>query len=417
MQSPERLKGNSSLARQILSHQAVSLREMGLSVLPIGAEKRPTLQTWKHLQTAPANLETVRRWFSNPAAVGIGIILGAISGDLVARDFDESDSYRRWADAFSDLAAQLPTAKTRRGYHVYARIPGCQFLPLDDGELRAGGNHYVIAPPSILSEQSAYSWVIPLNALETVPILNVDQSGFGHSWRNALPSHDSLHPGDLTERAEPPEEYRGGLRNTEEDGSHSGGVSSDLLQLNLADYIRRAISATCPKTEGQRNNCLFEFARWLKSRPEFADADASAMEPFLRQWYDQALPFVGTKDFDETRGDFIRSYRRVRFPKGQSPLDSAFLRAQTAAPPAMSLRYEDPRKQQLAALCRELQRTSQPAPFFLSCRTVANLFNISHQSANTWLFVLEQDQILTVDTRGTRGTGGKATRFRYIGGE
>jgi hypothetical protein len=50
---------------------------------------------------------------------------------------------------------------------------------------------------------------------------------------------------------------------------------------------------------------------------------------------------------------------KVKVLIGQSPLDEASKRASATAPPHLALRYQDPRKRQLAALCRELQSASQ----------------------------------------------------------
>jgi hypothetical protein len=107
----------------------------------------------------------------------------------------------------------------------------------------------------------------------------------------------------------------------------------------------------------------------------------------------------------------------VKVPIGQSPLNEAFKRASATAPPQSALRYEDPRKRQLAALCRELQSASQSNPFYLSCRSVEKLIGISYQLANKWLYMLTIDRLIQVETPGTSGPGGKATRYRYIGGE
>jgi biotin operon repressor len=82
-----------------------------------------------------------------------------VSGDLAVRDFDVTGAYERWRDENETLARELPTVKTARGFHVYARSPDLRFRKLPDGEWRTEG-HYVAAPPSLHPRGVRYTWVI-----------------------------------------------------------------------------------------------------------------------------------------------------------------------------------------------------------------------------------------------------------------
>src|SRR5262245_20428995 len=82
----------------------------GWSVIPVKAYKTPAVAAWKGRQTVQTDPEEIGAWFSRATNVaGVGIVLGAVSGDLFARDFDKPDSYTRWAAAQPALAASLPT--------------------------------------------------------------------------------------------------------------------------------------------------------------------------------------------------------------------------------------------------------------------------------------------------------------------
>jgi hypothetical protein len=439
---PPRNEGKPHLTtnREDLSQQAVRLRKLGLSILPIADDKSPTMRTWKHLQTTPASIDAVRRWFHNPMAVGVGIILGAISGDLVARDFDDRDSYQRWAKAFPNLAATLPTVETLRGYHVYARIKDCPFRRFEDGEMRAGGTHYVVVPPSRLSNGAVYSWKIPLTSLQSVPRLTLDEAGLFQCWSPELPQSSMI---ELTERTEEPESSevdRSRQKSTEEQREqivtnreqtttegeprttedHQGHNHQGLIEqtiLPIDEFIEQAVRETCPTALGQRNRNVFEFARWLKSRVEFFEADPRTLERYVLQWWETARPYIGTKDFDETRADFNRAFRKVRIPKGRSPLDDALMRANRSVLPKSAMRYTDHKKQLLVKLCRELQTSSQCDPFYLSCRSAGKLLDITYQQANAWLYLLCEDEILHLEVPGTAGKNGKAARYRYLAAE
>jgi hypothetical protein len=52
----------------------------------------------------------MERFWDDPSTTGLAVILGAPSGNLIARDFDRLGAYERWRDEHPDLAAVLPTA-------------------------------------------------------------------------------------------------------------------------------------------------------------------------------------------------------------------------------------------------------------------------------------------------------------------
>jgi len=54
---------------------------MGLSVLPCTG-KKPALSNWKHLQSRAATKETIDLWHKTGLLQNVGIICGAVSGNL-----------------------------------------------------------------------------------------------------------------------------------------------------------------------------------------------------------------------------------------------------------------------------------------------------------------------------------------------
>jgi hypothetical protein len=134
----------------------------GWSVIPTKADKKPAVSSWKAFQTKATPPEQLRGWFERvKSTTGVGIVLGSVSRHLYVRDFDDPDEYKRWRAAHPDLAATLPTVKTRRGYHVYARWEGVKTATMPGGELRGNGA-YVLAPPSRNADGGVYAWVVPL---------------------------------------------------------------------------------------------------------------------------------------------------------------------------------------------------------------------------------------------------------------
>jgi hypothetical protein len=111
-------------------------RTLGWQLVPVQG-KRPRLG-WE----SPPTWHQVEKVIADSKTTGIAVILGAPSGDLVARDFDEPDAYERWKSEHPDLTKLLPIARTGRpegGYHVYGTMVGAPLLKFADGELRGSG--------------------------------------------------------------------------------------------------------------------------------------------------------------------------------------------------------------------------------------------------------------------------------------
>lgn len=105
--------------------------EVGLSVIPTGKDKLPAFELlpigpegkgwWTPFQSAIADAETIRRFFANGA--NVAIVTGAVSGGLLAIDFDNPRFYEAWRAAVGMLADGLVVQKTGKGYHVLFRCP------------------------------------------------------------------------------------------------------------------------------------------------------------------------------------------------------------------------------------------------------------------------------------------------------
>lgn len=166
---------------------ALAYAEAGLSVIPVGMNKRPVIETWKQYESEIADAETIRQMFYNGA--NVAIITGAVSGGLLAIDFDDPRFYLAWREQVGNLAELLPVQKTGKGYHVLCRCPepgGNQklaFMP-DDNELSGrraaietrGEGGYFLADPSIHGETGRRYEVVSgtLTAIPTIPQAHAD---------------------------------------------------------------------------------------------------------------------------------------------------------------------------------------------------------------------------------------------------
>jgi hypothetical protein len=425
----------------------------GWSVIPMAVtfdvdgrpgDKKPA-RRWKQFQTQRAGEKTIRRWFSDPAVNGIGVVFGPISKGLASRDFDVLNEYERWAEAYPDFARRLPTIQTRRGRQVFCiAAPGSVetiraalgkpdltgAIHFRDGELRAGIGCYSLLPPSIHPSGHLYRWLIP--PTDQIPVVDLAAAGFV----GELPE-ERAHATERTESTEAMNDGDGDgdqhltftplLRSAlstpfspstlsapstlfhRDAPKKNGGVEA------FSEAVEAAIKRSLPSRTGQRNRCVFHLARELKAIPSLADAPANApdLEKIVRKWHKLALPTIATKPWDDSWSDFLKAWPSIRHPAGQEPIRLAFERAKAAVLPEAALKFERPEVQLLIALCCELQRTARDRPFYLACRTAGELLQLPHTRAWRWLDALCNCGILRVDEAGTFATR-RATRYRYL---
>lgn len=114
---------------------ATSYVANGLSVIPVRADgsKAPAVAGWRAYANKFADEKTLSEWFGVGKFVGIGIVPGPVSGNLVILDFENhgESAYVEWIgrlpDELRELALSLPTVSTPSGgRHVYVRLPVSQ---------------------------------------------------------------------------------------------------------------------------------------------------------------------------------------------------------------------------------------------------------------------------------------------------
>src|SRR5262249_37344647 len=114
-----------------------------------------------------------------PDVAGVAAICGGQPPLVLAcRDFDQHGAYERWAEAHPDLAAVLPTTRTRRGHHCWFRLAGLEeFRQLPDGEVRGTRGHYAPLPPSPHPEGGNSQTLIPWRHVGDLPLLDPIKEG------------------------------------------------------------------------------------------------------------------------------------------------------------------------------------------------------------------------------------------------
>jgi len=126
----------------------------GISIIPLIQGGKKPLISWEEYQTRLPTKEEVVSWFTDNR-VNIGAVCGAVSGGLVALDFESEESFAKFFVREKILSATLVTMTPHGGIHVWLRETGevprrsiriSKNPPLD--LLGEGG--YGVLPPSAI---------------------------------------------------------------------------------------------------------------------------------------------------------------------------------------------------------------------------------------------------------------------------
>lgn len=136
---------------------------LGLSVIPVRADgsKAPKLTGWREFSDRRATDAELREWFTPAAGVGLGVVPGPASGNLVVLDFECKGgvpAFSEWLEKLTPgLKAALavcPVVRTPSGgRHVWVRLPdqidGGRYARYANGKTKIevrGLGHQVLAP-------------------------------------------------------------------------------------------------------------------------------------------------------------------------------------------------------------------------------------------------------------------------------
>jgi hypothetical protein len=439
--------------RSDFEQEALLYRDMGWSVFPLHKKKpavrfwrslkkdegaanadghkgksgRVLVKGWKSFQTARPTDRQLHQMFHPDYYVpidGLGVVLGRVSGGLYARDFDTREGYARWAAANPALARALPTVRTGRGYHVYARLPAGHPPVYKTwaeshlkGELLGDGLHYVVLPPSKHPDGRYYEWANrrPFSR-EDVPVLDPVRAGF--LCREQIPSGNSQ-----SSNGTEPVKTRTRPAGEAAPNNNPSSVTQEVARVSLGGgpvplevTEREAVLKCVPAEAGQRNACLWQLARTLKAVPHLADASDADLYSLVEFWFEAAVRVIDTKSLKGCWNDFRRQWKEVRVPLGQG-LDAAVAKALERPFPPEADRFEKLVDKRLVAVCADLQRHAGGEPFFLSCRTAQRLCGYkSHMTANRRLNDLVEDGMLVLVERGRPAEKlRRASRYRWQG--
>lgn len=103
---------------QELKQVALDYTRAGLTVIPVGANKRPMLDGWKRYQTELQTEDEIDEWFSKNEIESLALVTG---NGITAIDFDDVRFYEKFMEEANGHTEGLPIQQSGKGYHIAFR--------------------------------------------------------------------------------------------------------------------------------------------------------------------------------------------------------------------------------------------------------------------------------------------------------
>jgi hypothetical protein len=264
-------------------------------------------------------------------------------------------------------------------------------------------------PPSLHPQGATYEWITG-PTVENVLVVDPVAVGFLPQSADAANHKKRVHRTQDTQGTQDTQE-------TQETQAISGGGDGDDSALDEDERceLQTAIAGTLPTGEGQRNDCLFELARWLLAIPGLCRQPVRALKPILRDWHAKALPFIATKGFDDTWGDFVHAWNNAKWVNGDVMLKLAVKRAlDDEDNPPKALEYDDEKPRLLLRICWQIDWIAGRREWFLSCREAGKFSGMGHDTAAKRLEMFVADGHLRIINKGGMNDERKATVYDYV---
>jgi hypothetical protein len=167
-----------------------------------------------------------------------------------------------------------------------------------------------------------------------------------------------------------------------------------------------------PNAIGRRHETIFALARHLKSLNP--NANPSEFRDYVREWFNECLTNIGTKDFSLTWVEFKNAWSRITTLEGDTGMDEIVNKVNfdTVAPSDLHKLFYEGSSWACVQLCFLLSKLDGNGVFFLSGYKIKELLNIPQRSACNVLTSMVDDGILMVVEKGTTRL---ATRYKYVG--
>jgi hypothetical protein len=160
-----------------------------------------------------------------------------------------------------------------------------------------------------------------------------------------------------------------------------------------------------PNRLGKRNALLFKLARHLLG--VFPGAQILHLKPIVEAWHRRALPFIGTKPFEESWLDFCYGYAKVKYPEGS--IGATFSSLPELPEGMMGMGQFGVKGDRLLQICLALSQALESGIFFLPSRKTGEWLDINHVDASKLINALSAIGAIELVEQATNT---KARRFR-----
>jgi len=181
---------------------ALRFATQGIVVVPVASDgtKRPGVGSWKEYQDRHPTQDELLNWFNNDQVQGLGVITGAISGNLLMIEFEgravEQKLHLAAKEAMKASGLEYLWEILANGYSEMTPSGGIHFLvkingaPIDgntklaskageDGgcliETRGAGGFSICAPSGGTAHPNGKSWTIIAGSIENIPVIEEDE--------------------------------------------------------------------------------------------------------------------------------------------------------------------------------------------------------------------------------------------------
>lgn len=385
---------------------ARTYHDLGLPIT-ICRGKAPWQDEWPTLEWTPRTIDAAFKF--RPAA-NVGVILGPRSG-LVDFECDGPEAEQTLLDLFDGNLPETPTWRSRRGQHrLFRWHPALRQLGTSKYTLGGEG-----AKVDILIGPGAQTLLPPSYA-----------DGVQREWvlgDNLLPDQVAMIPDDVLRclgcslaDSHAAQEQAADAVDTDSKPTSVVSVVSVVSVSNTEDPTVQRIMAAVVRclvlAKGTTNDKFMALAIALKGLPELVGVMGEALEPYIRWWYEQSVPFMQDQDWQQVWERWL--YLWMWAKPGHDTIRLAFEAAKQEPLAQCAREYPIQPMRQLIALCRVLQRrhADERGVWYLSCRSAAEVLDIGHKLAAKLLKRLVNDRILEIAEPSTIA---RATRYRYLG--
>jgi hypothetical protein len=357
----------------------------------------------------------------------IGVALGNVSAGLFTIDVDVEGDVEAFLALNPNFKTTLMT-RGRRGCNIWLRIrrgkcPPSRVLKRSRkkwGEVRSTGNQTIIYgkhPDGMRYSYPQRFQVVEIDSFDEVKWLpgmefsrgKVRTETDASDTLQAVHAVDAVHATNAADVADAAHASDGAkVINT---------ASLPSSPSSLPPFPAEKVSESLPTQPETNHHLLFQLARevFTFEKQHGGKYSSGDLGGIFNGWYVAAdKQFLRDSKADYFT-EFLNAYKNVKVAIGEEVFSRAWANAQkaTAAPEVMAVFGEFAEIQKLACLCRELQREFGTDPFFLSCRTVGELFHISPKTAWKRLICLERCGFLKTVEKGGPTTN-LASRFKYL---